>query len=329
MKPARLWRGPASIAVCGLLFVLMAALAPAQTLLVLNKEGNLAIVDPAARRVLGTVRTGDQPHEVAVSADGKLAFVSNYGGGSAPGNSLSVIDIPARREIHRVDLTPLGRPHGLFAVNGKCWFTAESNLAIGRYDPVANRIDQIVGTGQGQTHMVLALPDESRLFTSNIASDSISIIDRAGVGNWKETVIAVGKGPEGFDLSPDGRQIWSANSRDGTVSVIDVASRSLLHTFRVQTERSNRLKFSPDGRLVLISDLAAGQLLILERETRRELKRMPLGHEVAGVLITPDGSRAYVAVTGDNNVAVIDLKTLELIDRLKTGNGPDGMAWVP
>ena len=35
------------------------------------------------------------------------------------------------------------------------------------------------------------------------------------------------------------------------------------------------------------------------------------------------------AATGDNNVGVIDLSKLELVDRLKTGTGPDGMAWVP
>jgi YVTN family beta-propeller protein len=314
----------ASIAV----LLLAAGLAPGATLLVLNKEGSLAIVDPAAKKVLAAVPTGEQPHEVAASADGKLAFVSNYGGGGAPGKTLSVIDIAARRELHRVDLSPLGRPHGLWAVNGKCYFTAESNQAIGRYDPVANRVDMILGTGQGQTHMVLVLADESKIFTSNIASDSIAIFERAGVGNWKETVIEVGKGPEGFDLSPDGKQIWAANSRDGSVSVIDVATRSLLHTFRVGTTRSNRLKFTPDGRLALISDLDAGNLLVMERATRKELKRMPLGRQPAGILITPDSARAYVAVTGDNNVAVIDLRTLELIDRLQTGTGPDGMAWI-
>ncbi len=328
MEAAGLWRKLSLFVVCELLFLGGAGPAPAQTLLVLNKEGSLAIVDPASKRVLGTVRTGDQPHEVAATADGRLAFVSNYGGGAAPGKTLSVIDLAARRELHRVDLTPLGRPHGLSVVDGKCWFTAESNQAIGRYDPATNRVDMIIGTGQGQTHMVLALADESRIFTSNIASGSISIIERAGVGNWKQTAVAVGKGPEGFDLTPDGKQIWAANSGDGTVSVIDVATRSLLRTFRVQTKRSNRLKFSPDGRLVLISDLETGELLVLERDTRRELKRMQLGREVAGILITPDSSRAYVAVTGDDNVAVIDLRTLELIDRLKTGAGPDGMAWV-
>jgi YVTN family beta-propeller protein len=309
------------------LIVLVAAagLAPAETLLVLNKEGSLAIVDPASKKVLGTVRTGEQPHEVEASADGKLAFVSNYANGA---NSLSVIDLAGRKELHRVDLTPLGRPHGLSAAGNKVYFTAEANKVIGRYDPATNKVDMVLGTGQNSTHMVLALPDESRLFTANIGSDSITIIERAGVGNWNETVVPVGQGPEGFDLSPDGKQLWAANSRDGSVSIIDLATKRVVNTFNVKTKRSNRLKFTPDGRLVLISDLEAGDLIVLERSTRKDVKRIKLGKQLAGILVTPDSSRAYCAVTGDDNVAVVDLKKLELVDRLKTGVGPDGMAWI-
>jgi len=44
--------------------------------------------------------------------------------------------------------------------------------------------------------------------------------------------------------------------------------------------------------------------------------------------VTPDGSRAYVAVNGDNHVAIVDLKALEETGRISTGNGPDGMAWA-
>ena len=51
------------------------------------------------------------------------------------------------------------------------------------------------------------------------------------------------------------------------------------------------------------------------------------GNEICG-RVEPSSARAYVAVTGDNNVAVIDLKTFELEARIQTGNGPDGMAWV-
>ncbi len=305
-----------------------AAQIPSPALLVLNKEGTLAMVDPATKKVIGVVRTGESPHEVVASSDGKLAFVSNYGTGSEPGSTISVIDLPAQKELRRLDLGSLRRPHGLAFSGGKLYFTAEANKIIGRYDPATNQIDWLLGTGQNTTHMVELSKDGRLIFTANIGSDSISVIEPAGVMNWNQTVIPVGKGPEGFDITPDGTQLWAANSRSGNVSVIDIATRRVVHTFSVQTKRSNRLKFTPDGRLVLISDLDAGELLILERDTRKELKRMKLGKQLAGILITPDGAKAYVAVTGDDNVAVIDLKTLELADRIQTGTGPDGMAWI-
>ncbi|HTX37195.1 MAG TPA: YncE family protein [Bryobacteraceae bacterium] len=304
-----------------------AAQVPSPALLVVNKEGSLAIVDPATRKVLGTVRTGDTPHEVAASADGRLAFVANYGG-AMPGNTISVIDLATRKELRRVDLGPLRRPHGLAFAGGKLYFTAEVNRLIGRYDPAANRIDLLLGTGQITTHMIMVSPDLNHIYTANIGSDSISIIDAAGIENWNETVVPVGRGPEGFDITPDGRQLWAAHSRDGDVSVIDLFSKRVVRTFSAGTKRSNRLKFTPDGRLVLISDLDAGDLLVMERETRNEIKRIKLGHNPAGILITPDSARAYVAVTGDNDVAEINLKSLELSALIKTGTGPDGMAWV-
>ena len=300
---------------------------PSPALLVLNKEGTLAVVDPGTRKVLGRVNTGEQPHEVAASSDGKFAFVSNYGG-NTPGNSLSVIDLAAMKELHRVDLGPLRRPHGLAFAAGKLYFTAETNKLIARYDPAANQVDWLLGTGQNTTHMIWVNPDASQMFTANIGSDSITIIDRTGEQNWNETVIPVGKGPEGFDITPDGKQLWSANSRDGSVSIIDIATRKLLHTFNVQTKRSNRLKFTPDGKLVLITDLDTGDLLVLERTTRKELKRINLGHQPAGILVEPSGARAYIAVTGDDSVAVVDLKTFDLAARIQTGKGPDGMAWI-
>lgn len=302
---------------------ILAAQTPSPALLVLNKEGSLAIVDPVSGEVKGRVPTGEQPHEVAVSTDGKLAFTSNYGG--ADGRTISVIDVDARRELHRFDLAPLRRPHGLFFADGKLYFTAEFNKVVGRYDPVANAVDWITGTGQNGTHMVMI--GHGRIFTSNIAGGSISIFEQAG-SNWNQTVVETGKGPEGFDVSPDGRELWAANSGDGHVAIIDVAARKVKETIDIHTRRSNRLRFTPDGSTVLVSDLAAGDLVVIDAATRTERKRLNLGHDVAGILVVPDGTRAYVACTGDNNVAVIDLKSLTVTGRLHTGNGPDGMAWL-
>jgi YVTN family beta-propeller protein len=277
--------------------------------------------------VVGQVRTGESPHEVEVSQDGRLALVSNYGA-ATPGNSVSVIDVGGMKELHRVDVGPMMRPHGVAFAGGKFYFTAETNKVVARYDPAANRVDWLIGTGQNGSHMVIVSPDLTRMFTANIGSDSITVFERAGQADYNATVIPVGKGPEGLDVSPDGKQLWTAHSRDGAVSVIDIATKRVVQTFNVRSKRSNRIKFTPDGRLVLISDLDAGELIVLERATKKELKRVKLGRAPAGILVQPDSARAYVAVTGDNNVAVIDLKTLDLEARIQTGNGPDGMAWV-
>ena len=305
------------------------AAAQAQALLVLNKEGSVAIIDPATQKVLGRAPTGDGPHEVVATSDGKLAVASNYGSGQMPGHTLSVIDIASRKEIHRVDLSPMLRPHGLFSGDGKVYFTAEGSKAIGRYDPATNRVDWVLGTGQDGTHMVAMSKDHNMIFTSNIGSGTISIFERAGsADDWRQTVVSVGHGVEGFDVSPDGKELWAANAGDGTVSIVDIAGKKVIQTFPVDAKRSNRLKFTPDGKRVLISDLTNGGLVVVDVATRKEVKRLTLGHSIAGILVVPDGSRAYVAATNDNYVAVVDLKNFEVTGHISTGTGPDGMDWI-
>jgi YVTN family beta-propeller protein len=302
---------------------------PSAALLILNKEdATLSIVDPSNGQTRAVVPTGEGPHEVVASIDGTLAFVSNYGGQTA-GSSLSVIDLSVRKE-RRIDLSPLRRPHGIWYADGKVYFTSETSRLVGRYDPVANKVDWMMGTGQAGTHMVMTNRDASKIFTTNIGSDSVTVMERgANPLAWSATVIGVGKGPEGFDVSPDGSQLWAAHSTDGGVSIVDLTSKKVVQTLDVQTKRSNRLKFTPDGQRVLISDLDAGDLVVIDAPARKEIKRLKLGRSPEGVLVVPDGSRAYVAVTGDNYVAAIDLKTLEVTGKISAGTGPDGMAWIP
>jgi YVTN family beta-propeller protein len=312
------------------LLVVASTLASAQSprLLVLNKEeATLHIIDPASGKLLGRVSTGAGPHEVAVSDDGKFAFTSNYGTGAAPGNTISVIDLATLKELRRVEIAPLSRPHGLWWANGRLYFTAEADRKIARYDPATNNIDWIFETGQNATHMVLLSKDGRTIVTANIASDTVSVIQQDASREWVHTVIAVGRGPEGLDLSPDGRELWVAHSRDGGVSVVDVPTKKVAHVIRLGTKRSNRLKLTPDGKFALISDLDSGELVVVETTTRKEVKRLPIGRMLEGILI-PTNERAYVAVTGENYVAAVDLKTWQVTRKIPAGAGPDGMAWV-
>jgi len=144
--------------------------------------------------------------------------------------------------------------------------------------------------------------------------------------------VPAGKGVEGFDISPDGKEIWAANARDATVTIIDVAAKKAVQTLPIPVMGANRLKFTPDGKRVLISGLGAragdSSLVVIDASTRKEVKQLNLGGGAAGILIAPDGARAYVAVSPNDKVAVIDLKTLEVVGQIDAGKQPDGLAWA-
>lgn len=309
-----------------------AASTPREALLVLSKgDHTLAIVDPASLKVVARMPSGPDPHEVIASADGKVAYISNYGGGTL--HTLTVVDLVGQKSLHVIDLGALRGPHGLTFVDGKVWFTVEGSKAIARYDPASHMIDWILGTGQNRTHMIYVFPDLQRVITSNVASGTMTIADRVQMGHpphedWNETVIETGIGSEGFDVSHDGKEIWVAAASDGKISIIDVASKKVIQRLDAHLEGANRLKFTPDGKRVFVSSLKLPDIAIFDSETRREVKRVKVGHGAAGMEMQPDASRAYVSCTPDDYVAVIDLKTLEVSGHIEAGKGPDGLAWA-
>src|SRR5450755_484008 len=106
--------------------ILCAESTPPKALLVLSKaDTTLAIVDPTSLKVIARMPSGPEPHEVVASADGKFAYISNYGGGAY--NTITVVDLMAQKTLPAIDLGPLRGPHGLVFVAGKVWFTAEVN----------------------------------------------------------------------------------------------------------------------------------------------------------------------------------------------------------
>jgi YVTN family beta-propeller protein len=311
--------------------VLAVCQTPSPALLVLEKEDkSLAIVDPATLKIVERVPAGEDPHEVVVNPDGSRAYISNYGGFKTPQKTLSVVDLSSQKSLSPVDLGPLKAPHGLDLVNDKVYFTAEGSKVIGCYDPATNQVEWVVGTGQGRTHMLKVLPDPGAIFTASMTSNTITVFEHdknADASGWTETNIPVSTAPEGFDVSPDGKELWAASHQE-LVTIVDIATKKVIQTINLHTKFANRLKFTPDGKHVLISDLGNGDLILVDAASRNEVKRVSLGRGVAGILVAPDGSVAYVAVSPDSNVAVVDLKTFSVTGRIATGKGPDGLAWA-
>ena len=351
--------------------LLHAAATPANAILVLEKEQNtLVIVDPVSLTIVARVPVGNNPHEVAVSGDGKTAYISNYG----DGNTISVVDLVAQKPLPAIDLGALRSPHGLDFVSGKLYFTAEAAKIVGRYDPLTQKIDWVIGTGQDRTHMVIAAKDLKTVLTSNVSSGTISIIEQVAPGqgrgpggpgrpggppggpppggpgargpapgggpggrgrggpgggapDWSVTNIPVGHGSEGFDLTPDGKELWVANANDSTISVIDLAAKKVVQTLP-STQSANRLKITPDGKYAFVSDLGGNELLAIDVATRKPYKKIATAASSEGLLMSPDGTHAYTTLNSHDSVAVIDLKTFTVTGEVKTGRGPDGLAWA-
>ena len=308
---------------------------PKDLLLALSKHDHtLSIVDPQTLKVIARAPVGADPHEVIASSDGTRAYVSIYGFGRY--HALSVIDLVAQKALPDVDTGALNGPHGITFVGGRVWFTAEGAKAIARFDPTAPKIDWIMGTGQDRTHMLYVTSDEKHIYTTNVSSATVTLLESvtaAGPGgqtrtDWSETVVPVGKGDEGFDVSPDGRELWTANAQDGTISIIDLATKKVTATLNANVQSANRLKFTLDGKRVLISMLRGGDLVVYDAASRKEFKRVPIGHGAAGIQMDPSGARAFVACTPDNYVAVIDLETLQVSGHIDVGGEPDGLAWA-
>lgn len=314
------------------ILLLVACSATADTLLVVNKrDSTLALVDPATMKVTGKIATGEGPHEVAVSADGKIAVVCNYGGAN-PGTSLTVLDVKAKREVRRFMLPGLVRPHGIQAVGSRFYITTEGSRAVARYDAVADRIDWIAGTGQELTHMLVVARDEKKIYTSNLVSNTVSVLDLTEPGDVALKQIAVTRGPEGIDLAPDGSALWVAGvarrNEEARISVIDPKSDSVVRTIPTTAKLANRLKFTPDGKRVVVSDPGMNELQVFDSATGNVIKTISTAAGPAGIVFTPDGKRLFVACAGAGKVQMIDTATWSIVGEVVTGADPDGMAYT-
>ena len=292
-------------------------------LLILNKaEATLVMVDGKTLEIIAKIPTGIGPHEVITSPDGKTAYVANYEG---KGNTLSVIDLVNKKEIKKVDLGELRRPHGIVEAGGMIYFTVEGSRAVGRYNPKKDSIDWTAKTDQRGTHMLVITKDRSKIYTANLGANTVTVIDLKNNSAVKQ--IALKREPEAIDISPDGKELWVGERANGTLTIIDIATDKIKETFNVG-QMPIRLKFTPDGKRVFVSDARAGEFVIVDVKSRKVIKRVSVGGTPVGIQIQPDGKRAFVALTQADIVKVFDTKKLEFVKDLSPGKTPDGMTWV-
>ena len=297
------------------------------TLIVTNKGPSTAtIIDVETGRALATLPTGPGPHEVVLSRNGRIAVVTDYGG--SPGNTLTVIDVPAKRVVRTIQLGQYTRPHGIVYLPGDSLVavTSETTQNVVIVAVASGEIRKAISTRHAGSHMVAVTGDGRRAWTGDIGSNTVSELDLAS-GMWLRS-IDVPAQPEAINVTSDGREVWVGSNQTGKVSVVDAASGSVT-TAAEGVSWPYRVLFTPDLATVVLPDLRNHEVRFLERATRRELSRISLpGAGPQGVTMTPDGRYLLESLSTQARVVVIDMRTRAVAGYIPAGDTPDGVAYT-
>lgn len=318
-------------------------LADAATLVVANKaEATVSLIDLEHGDVVATLPTGEGPHEVGISPDGRFALVTNYGSREQDGNSLTLIDIAVARVVNTIDLGEYGRPHGVEWLDGRqAAVTAEANKALIVVDVASRKVTLSIGTDQEISHMVALDAERGRAYTANIGSGSITVLD-LGTGT-RESNIATGEGAEGITVTASGEHIWVTNRAADTITILD--ADTLEKAGEIRSEGFPiRATATPKGQ-VLVTRARAGDLAIYDADTFEETRVVTFDLESMdveerlfgdrfgdssvpiGVIVDSTGDRAWVAHANADVITEIDLGSGEIVRTLRAGKEPDGMGF--
>jgi DNA-binding beta-propeller fold protein YncE len=306
----------------------LAVVTPADTILVVvNKQAStVSIVNVSAGTVTATLPTGANPHEAAASRDGRWAVVTDYGA-QAPGSTLTVVDLVARKIARTIQLG-YTRPHGIAFLpdNRTVAVTSETGQAVLLVDVVQGTITSDHPTGQRVSHMVAVTADGTIGYTANIADGSLSRIE-FGSAAPARVLSGIGSQTEAIGLTPDGREAWLGSNNTGKVLIVNVAQWKV--TDSLQTSGfPYRIGFTPNGRFAVVTNPQSDEVHIYDARIKARLGTIVVESSPLGLIFSPDNRTAWITLAGSGEIAEVDLETRTVKRRLPAGPAPDGIAYA-
>ncbi len=298
-------------------------------------DSNVSLVDPASAREVATIAEktpGVHGHEIAVSADGRTAFLPIYGdtGVGKPGidgHEMLLIDVPSHKIVGSIDFGHGVRPHlpVLDPATGLLYVTTEIDKTITVIDPRTRKIVGTVPTGQEQSHM-LALSHDGKLgYTSNVGPGTVSVLDM--VGRKTVAIIPVSGNVQRISISTDDKLVFTADQTKPQLAVIDTAAKKV-KTWVPLPGTGYGAAATPDGHWLLIAIPATNQVAVVDLESMQVSRNIDIADKPQEILIRPDGKIAYVSCAGAGKVAAIDLAQWKVQTLIAAGKYADGLGWA-
>lgn len=304
-----------------------------------NERGNsLSIID-LAMGAATTVPIRISPHNVQASSDGRRIFAVGMEGGSGghgageqdrePG-TLLIFDA-ARMDPNRAEAIEVGRNPAHVIVdwqNSFAYVTNGGDNSLSVVDLAAGRVVARIGTG-ASPHGLRMSPNGREIYVANTGDDTVSIID---VAQRKEVArIPVGRAPAQVAFTPDGRRVYVTSTQEDSVVVVDTASRTRAATVPVG-RTPIQLFATPDGRLIYVANEGTmenpdNRASVINTANNRVIATIATGRGAHGVVVSNDGTRAFISNSVENTVSIIDTTAQRVVRNVPVGEGPGGITF--
>ncbi len=320
---ARTWHS----ALLGALLLAGRSEAAEQTLLILHKGGeSLGFYDAATGKTKAVVPVGTVPHEMVLSADHRLAYVTNYGVATwtdktPGGNTVSIVDLVRREKTGEIALGDCRRPHGIArGRSGRLYVTVDTPGSLLALDPESRTVVSQVDLGQLAPHMVAVSEDETKAWTANAGAGTVTAVRFGASATLRQ--IPVGGVPMGLALSADGLQLFVATRGGNEVVVIDTDTGTVVDRIHVEGSPA-RLRFSKAGKQLIVSLLESGEVAVLDLWSKQEVQRFKVGAHAEGMGLDSAGRFGYVSAQGDDKVIRFSLSDWKSTLTIPTASRPD------
>lgn len=293
----------------------------------------LTIIDLATGRQRSVPSGINEPHELAVSPDGRWAVAADFGdylGDFAfSGTELGVYELPSGRIVRRIALGQYRGPHDVvFTSPTRVAVTTQTTRNVIEADVTTGRVLGATETRAKGSHTLAVTADARLAFTANQAEGSMSRLDLANRRFLSKHVVGQGE-TEGIAATADGREVWMGFGDMDALVVVDGPTGTVLDTLG-GFDNPQRLAMGADGRYLAVTDFGCETVQVVDVRTRRVLGPIA-GLEGAGVAkILPDNRTAVILMLDERVVAMADLATRRVVARHPlTGQRPDAAAWGP
>ncbi len=307
----------------------------ARGMLVVDNKGNhtLGIVNPEAGREIATVEeTGVTGHEVAVSPDGRTAYVPIYGNSGvgmpgSDGRTIDVIDLASRKVVSTINLGRPMRPHcaKFSPTDGLLYVSTELADAVTIIDPKTDKVVGSIPTGQPQSHMLAFSPDGRRIYTANVGPGTVSVLDVAARNTV--AIIHVCKVVQRISVSMDNRYAFTSDQNSPRLAVIDTATNKVERWVDLPGIGYGTAP-TLNGRYLLVAVINKNIVAVVDLKSWKVVRTIDVPAAPQEIVIRPDDGMAYVSCDHSKQIAVINLHTWKAEKPINVGPVCDGMAWA-